>query len=95
MYSKMIKSFKHKGLEQFFIKGSIKSINPNQARKLKMIFQLLDEAEIIQDINFPCSRLHSYKGMKDTWSVDVSGNYRIIFEFINKNAYIVDYLDPH
>jgi toxin HigB-1 len=91
----MIKSFKHKGLERFFTGGDRSGINSNQIGKLKMILQLLDEAEIIQDMNFPGSRLHPHKGIKDIWSVDVSGNYRIIFKFINGNAYIIDYSDPH
>ena len=29
-------------------------------------------------MNFPGSNLHPYPNKKDTWSVDVSGNYRSI-----------------
>jgi len=40
--------------------------------------------------------LHQLKGkLKELWSVKVSGNWRIIFKFINGNAYIVDYKDYH
>jgi proteic killer suppression protein len=94
MNVKMIKSFKHKGLEQFYLKGVVKGVNPNHAKKLSFILASIDEAEIIDDLNFPNFRLHPYKGV-NLWSVDVSGNYRILFEFRNGNAYILDYLDPH
>ena len=90
----MIKSFRHKGLEQFYLQGSVKGINPNHARKLTSILAAIDEAEIIEDLNLPGFRLHPYKGV-NLWSIDVSGNYRILFEFKQNNAYILDYLDPH
>lgn len=41
-------------------------------------------------------RLHPLKGkLKGFWSVDVTGNYRIIFRFESKNAYDLDLLDTH
>jgi len=61
---------------------------------LSFILVTIDEAEIIEDLNFPSFRLHPYKGV-NLWSVDVSGNCRILFEFKNGDAYILDYLDPH
>ena len=91
----MIKSFKHKGLKRFFYKGDIKGINPNHVNKLKKILFDLNTASMINDLNIPGYRLHPYTNTDDTWSIDVSGNYRILFEFINGDAYIVDYLDPH
>ena len=90
----MIKSFKHKGLKKFFLKGDIKGISPNHAEKLGLILTVLDSARSIEEINFPGSRLHPYKDSK-LWSVDVNGNWRILFEFKNKNVYVTDYLDPH
>jgi toxin HigB-1 len=90
----MIKSFKHKGLRDFFIKGNVKGINPNHSEKLSNILFAINKAAIIEDLNLPGFRLHSYKGI-NLWSIDVSGNYRILFEFIDGDAYILDYLDPH
>lgn len=90
----MIKSFKHKGLKKFFYKSDIGGINPNHEEKLSLILTVLDSARQIEEINFPGSRLHPYKN-NNLWSVDVSGNWRILFEFKNKNVYVVDYLDPH
>ena len=41
-------------------------------------------------------RLHSLKGTrKGLWAIDVSKNWRITFEFINGNAYVMNYEDYH
>ncbi len=42
------------------------------------------------------SDLHPLKGnLKGFWSVTVTGNYRIIFQFENGDAYLTDYVDYH
>ena len=58
----VIKSFRHKGLEDFFFDGSKKGIQPKHAQKLSYILDLLDSAKIVEDINFPGSDLHPLKG---------------------------------
>jgi proteic killer suppression protein len=91
----MIKSFKHKSLKKIFYKGEVSGINPNHSIRLKLILFRLNAAVIINDIDVSGYRLHPYTNMKDTWSVDVSGNCRVLFQFIDGNAYVVNYLDPH
>ena len=91
---RMIKSFKHKGLENFFLKGSKKGISPSHEARLRRILFKLDTARTLEDLNIPGFRLHQYSNSK-TLSIDVSGNYRILFEFENGHVFIVDYLDPH
>lgn len=47
-------------------------------------------------MRIPGYALHPLKGSrKDTWSISVSGNWRITFEFYDGNAYIVNYEDYH
>lgn len=92
----MIKSFKHKGLEIFYTTGSTKGIQAMHSKRLRMILNRLDTMKIIDDVNFPGSKLHRLKGdMKDLWSVTVQANWRITFKFENENTYIVDYQDYH
>ena len=92
----MIKSFKHKGLEKFFITGSKKGIRPDHANRLERILDRLDAANNIKDMNYPGSNLHQLSGDKnDQFAVKVSGNWRVFFEFIDEDAYIVDYDDYH
>ncbi|PID61708.1 MAG: Killer protein [Gammaproteobacteria bacterium] len=92
----MIKSFKHKGLETFFSTGSTKGIQANHARKLRLILDLLDEAEQVEEMNFQGANLHQLKGdLLNHWSVKVNGNWRVTFKFENSDAEVVDYQDYH
>ena len=92
----MIKSFKHKGLETFFYTGSKRGINPEHSSRLARILDRLHASKDIKDMNYPGSYLHQLKGDKEgQYSVRVSGNWRVFFDFINGDAYIVDYADYH
>lgn len=92
----MIKSFKHKGLEDFFYTGNKKGIRPGHADKISWILDRLNAANDIMDMNFPGSYLHKLSGnLKDHFSVRVSGNWRIFFKFIDGDAYVVNYDDYH
>lgn len=92
----MIKSFKHKGLERFYLGGSTRGIQAVHANKLRMQLAALDVAQTIDDMDIPGYRLHPLKGSrKGIWSITVNGNWRITFEFADGNAYIVNYEDYH
>jgi len=92
----MIKNFKHKGLQAFFLKGYAGKLNHKHVRKLQLILAKLSTSVEIDDMDFPGSNLHPLKGdRKGFWAVDVSGNWRIVFRFENENAYDVDYIDYH
>jgi len=56
----------------------------------------LDTAQDIDDMDIPGFKLHPLKGkLKGRWSISVSGNWRITFEFREGNAFILDYEDYH
>jgi len=92
----MIKSFSHKGLEDFFYEGTTKGIQAKHAVRLRLILDMLDSAEIVKDMSFPGSGLHQLKGKsKGIWALKISGNWRLTFRFEGGNAYVVDYQDYH
>lgn len=92
----MIISFKHKGLEKFYRTGSPGGIQAKHRNKLRMQLAALDTAQVIDDMNIPGYRLHPLKGgRKGTWSISVSGNWRLTFQFENGNVYILNYEDYH
>ena len=92
----MIKTFKHKGLKQFFTIGTTRGIKVSHRKKLRRILTTLDAAEDVQDMNAPDFDLHPLKGNeREIWSVSVNGNWRITFRFEDGNAHIVDYRDYH
>jgi proteic killer suppression protein len=92
----VILSFKHKGLKLFYEAGSKRGIQAGHAQRLRMQLAALDTAHTIDDINIPGYRLHRLSGArKETWSITVSGNWRITFQFKEGNVHIVDYEDYH
>ena len=92
----MIKSFKHKGLQKFYDTGSTKGIQADHASKLRMQLAALDTALLIEDLDIPGYRLHQLKGTrKGIWSITVSANWRLTFEFSEGNVYILNYEDYH
>jgi toxin HigB-1 len=92
----VIKSFKHKGLEQFYNTGSLAGIQAKHKQKLRMRLIAMDTATNIQDIDLPGFRLHPLKGDKaGLWAIDVSKNWRITFKFQDGSVYVVDYEDYH
>jgi len=92
----VIKSFKHKGIEDFFRTGNKKGIIPEHERKLARILDRLDASTQVKDMDLPGYQLHSLLGKeKGRWAVSVNGNWRITFEFINQDAILVDYEDYH
>jgi proteic killer suppression protein len=92
----MIKSFVHKGLEDYYYDGTKKGITPQHAQKLADILDRLDAAMDIKDMNYPGSGLHQLKGKKKRiWAVKVTGNWRVTFSFKEGNAESVNYEDYH
>ncbi len=92
----MIKQFNHKGLEKLFETGTIKGVRPEHAPKLRRILALLETAGVIDDMDLPGLYLHELKGnRKGTWSVKVSGNWRVTFQIIGGDVYNIGYEDYH
>lgn len=93
----MIETFKSKGLQELFEKGKTSKLPQERVKKVKMILAVLDAATELKDLNIPAFRLHKLKKppLDGFYSVDVSGNYRIVFRFDNGVVSEVDYLDTH
>lgn len=93
----MIESFGHKGLQELFTKGKTTRLPQEHIKKIKGILTLIDSAENIVDLRIPAFRLHQLKAPPYVgyWSIDVTGNYRIIFVFDNGRASHLNYLDTH
>jgi plasmid maintenance system killer protein len=56
----------------------------------------LSAATIVDDMDIPGYRLHSLKGKdKGCWAITVNGNWRLTFEFIDGDVYVLNYEDYH
>lgn len=92
----MIGSFLHKGLERFYVSGNKSGIQPKHAERLRLILARLDAVREPRDMNLPGLGLHKLSGrLRGFWSLEVSGNWRVIFRFEDGNVMDVDYLDYH
>lgn len=92
----MIRSFRHKGLEAFYLRGSRAGIRPDHAARLRLILTALDCARRPADMNAPGWRLHPpHGGLEGFHAVKVSGNWRVVFRFADGHGWDVDYVDYH
>jgi len=92
----MIQSFRHAGLEKFYLTGSKAGIQPDHETKLRRQLTLLNTAKSANRMNVPGWDLHPLKGkLADHWSIKVNGNWRMTFAFEGENAILVDYQDYH
>ncbi|MEQ1887888.1 MAG: type II toxin-antitoxin system RelE/ParE family toxin [Alphaproteobacteria bacterium] len=92
----MIKSFRHKGLAQFFASGDVRKIQVKHAKRLRLILTMLHIAANVRQMDAPGLRLHPLKGKEaGRWAVDVDENFRVIFRFAEGHADEVDYGDYH
>jgi len=92
----MIRSFRHKGLEHFFLTGTTVGIQAQHAARLRLILARLQASTSGQDMRLPGLGLHELKGQrKGTWAVSVSGNWRVTLRFDGTDAVLVNYEDYH
>ena len=92
----MIKSFRHRGLQRLYERGDRSRINPTLVDKVETALGLLDVAETPTAVNLPGYRLHPLRGdLRGFWSIRVSGNWRIIFRFDDRDVCDVDLVDYH
>jgi proteic killer suppression protein len=92
----VIKSFRHRGIERFFLTGSKAGIQAKHVNKLRLQLFALDNAKRPADMNAPGWKLHPLSGpLKGHWAISVSGNWRLTFGFEGEDAILVDYQDYH
>ena len=95
-YTRVIKPFRHKGLEKFFRTGSKAGIQPKHAAVLADQLTLLNIAKNPEMMNVPTWGWHALKGeLAGHYAVWVSKNWRMTFTFEGEDAVLVDYQDCH
>ena len=90
----MITSFRHTGLRRLYESGVTSGVRVDHVKRLRMQLAALDTACVIEDVDIPGFRLLPLRGeMRRRWSISVSGNWRVTFEFREGHAYVLDYED--
>ena len=94
--TRVIVSFRHKGLERLYRAGTKAGVQAGHVPKLRRILSALDVAVGPDDLAIPSFRTHRLKGdLAGHWSIWVSGNWRVTFRFTDGDVELVDYQDYH
>ena len=92
----MIKTFAHKALERYYFHSDKRGLNARHVPRIERILDRLNAALSVADMNLPGYGLHRLSGNRqDTYSVKVSGNWRITFRFEEGSAFDVNLEDYH
>ena len=71
----MIDSIHHKGLKRFYENDDRRLLPPDMAERIRVVLAALDQANVIEDMNRPSSRLHPLKGeLNGFWAVIIRAN---------------------
>jgi proteic killer suppression protein len=91
--------FRHKGLRQLHDDDDAKGVPAAMADKLRKLLLALETAETLDQVGrFPGWKLHPLKGgLKQFWSLTVTGNWRLIFRHDRETntAADIDLIDYH
>jgi proteic killer suppression protein len=92
----MILRFRHRGLERLYLYGDTSGVSPQHIKRLRVMLAALTTASVPSDMALPGARLHPLRGDRaGQWSVSISGNWRVIFEFEGRDVTSVDLVDYH
>ena len=90
----MIRSIRHRGLKRLYEDDDPRGLNREHVIKLRDILARLDAARAVTDMSLPGFDLHPLRGdLKGFWAVTVRANWRVIFRFVDGDAFAVDYVD--
>jgi proteic killer suppression protein len=98
-YTRFVKilSVRHKGLKRLIEDDDDRGIHPDLANRVRRILTALLSAEGIEGLAGPPGwRIHQLTGDRaETWSVSVSGNWRITFKIDGETVTDLDLEDYH
>jgi proteic killer suppression protein len=90
----VIKTFRHEGLERFFLTGSRAGIQPAHAKLLSLQLGALNTATSAADMSLPGWAWQPLKGeLAGHWSVTVNESWHLTFAFAGTDAIWVAYRD--
>ena len=79
-----------------FEKGKSKHIASDFAPKLLRQMDVINQADLPEQLNFPGYDLHELKGERiGIWAMKVNKNWRLTFRFEGGNAFDLDLEDYH
>lgn len=87
---------KHKGLRRLATRGDSSKINSQWLPRVRRVLYALHAIGHPSELDIPGNDFHELKGdRKGTYSVKITGNYRITFRWSDDGPYAVDLEDYH
>ena len=92
-----IRTFAHAGLRRLYLRDQARGLPPDAVDKLQKILAFLQDMETAQEVRtMPGWRAHQLTGDRQgTWSLRVTGNWRLTFRVDAGELVDVDYEDYH
>jgi len=91
----VIESFRHKGLQELFEKGSSPRVQKALVERVLRRLDAIDTAKSPEALNVPGFDFHGLQGKPKRYSVHVNGPWCITFEWQGENAVKVDLENYH
>ena len=93
----IIRTVRHKGLKRLLEEDDERGIRRDQATRIRNVLAALISAADLDGVKGPPGwRIHQLSGQRSgTWSISVSGNWRITFEVIDGEITNLDLEDYH
>jgi toxin HigB-1 len=91
----MIQSFSSKGLQEIWERGASRKIDRRMTKRVLRRLEALHAAEKLEDLNVPGFDFHPLHGNPQRYSLHVNGPWCVTFEFVEGDAYRVDYEQYH
>jgi proteic killer suppression protein len=91
----VIRNFKHKGLQRFYLSGDTRSITGSHAKRILIRLDRLNRINNLEELptEWKCHALHrELEGFHAIW---LTGAWRIIFRFEDGEFCDIDYLQYH
>ena len=87
---------RHTGLRRFYDRDDARRLNPDHVERIRRVLHALEPAREPRDMDRPGYRLHPLRGdLRGQWSIRISGNWRIVFRFVDSEVVDVDLIDYH
>jgi proteic killer suppression protein len=92
-----IRSIRHRGLKRLIEQDDPRGVSPEWLRRIRHVIDALVNAPAMTAIqSLPGWRIHQFKGdRRRTWSIDLSGNWRITFTVEANEIHDLNLEDTH
>jgi len=91
----MIRSFRHKGLKELYESGRSAKVRADLRERCLRRLDALNAAKDVSKLNVPGFDFHGLEGKPKRYSIHVNGPFCITFEWIEGDAWRVDFENYH